>query len=127
MTGRAVTRFGRRNALLLAVAVAGVGLPLLAVSILSMVLAGLDLVSVGTLLAIAIAIGAVELAAQSDWARARSLYLSAYYLGGLVGTAMLGSIFDAYGRRITVIFIAVASSLLPDLPRGCGSTIREPQ
>jgi MFS transporter, YNFM family, putative membrane transport protein len=58
---------------------------------------GLTLVGVGTFLAQAIATGIVAAAAQGERAAASGMYLAAYYLGGLAGTAILGPVFQAWG------------------------------
>ena len=90
LAGLVVTRFGRQPALWMGLAVAGVGLPLLVLPSLPVLLAGISvLVSVGTFLAQAIATGAVGHAAMTDRAAASGMYLFAYYLGGLLGTAAL--------------------------------------
>ena len=77
--------------------VALAGLPLAAASHLPAVLAGLVLIAVGTFLAQALATGYVSRLALGDRASASGLYLASYYIGGLVGSALLGVVFDAVG------------------------------
>ena len=77
--------------------VALAGLPLAAASHLPAVLAGLVLIAVGTFLAQALATGYVSRLALADRASASGLYLASYYIGGLVGSALLGAVFDAVG------------------------------
>ena len=36
------------------------------------------------------------------------MYLASYFLGGLVGTAILGQLFDRFGWTATVVGIGVA-------------------
>ncbi len=76
---------------------AGAGLPLLLLPSLAAVLAGLALVGVGTFFAQATATGFVGRAATSDRGSASGIYLACYFLGGLVGSAVLGQVFDRFG------------------------------
>jgi predicted MFS family arabinose efflux permease len=94
LAGRAVARFGIRPAAWGALGLAGAGLPLLLLPSLPCVLAGLVLVAVGTFFAQAVATGFVGRAAIGDRGAASGIYLACYFLGGLVGTAILGQIFD---------------------------------
>ena len=71
-------------------------------------MAGMVLVGVGTFFAQACATGFVGRAATSDRGSASGLYLACYFFGGLVGSAILGQIFDAYGWTACVIGIGVA-------------------
>ena len=95
--GAAVRRFGTRPTFWSALALAGLGLPLLLLPNLSAVVAGLMLVGVGTFFAQAAATGFVGRAATADRASASGIYLACYFFGGLVGTAVLGQIFDRLG------------------------------
>jgi MFS transporter, YNFM family, putative membrane transport protein len=52
---------------------------------------------VGTFFAQATATGFVSKAATTDRAAASGLYLASYFFGGLVGSAVLGQVFDWYG------------------------------
>ena len=75
------------------------------------VLIGMVLVGVGTFFAQAIGTGFVGRAAKSDRAAASGLYLASYYLGGLVGAALLGQLFDRFGWEACVAGIGVALAL----------------
>lgn len=97
LAGRTALRFGTRPTVWGALGVAGIGLPLMLVPNLEAVLLGMVLVGVGTFFAQAAATGFVGRAATTDRAAASGLYLASYYLGGLVGAAVLGQIFDRYG------------------------------
>ena len=97
LAGRAVARFGTRATLWASLAVAGIGLPLLLASHLTMVVIGLALVGVGTFFAQAVATGFVGRAATTDRGSASGLYLAAYFLGGLAGAAVLGQLYDRFG------------------------------
>jgi len=106
--GAAVRRYGTRPAFWTALALAGLGLPLLLQPNLLSVVIGLMLVGVGTFFAQAAATGFVGRAATADRGSASGIYLGCYFLGGLVGTAILGQIFDRLGWLPCVAGIALA-------------------
>jgi len=60
-------------------------------------LVGLTLVGIGTFFAQATATSFVSVAAAADRGSASGLYLASYFSGGLVGSAVLGLLFDRYG------------------------------
>jgi predicted MFS family arabinose efflux permease len=97
LAGRAVHRWGTRPTLWSSLALAGVGLPLLLLPTLTAVLLGMVLVGVGTFFAQATATGFVSHAATADRGSASGIYLACYFAGGLIGTAILGQIFDRIG------------------------------
>ena len=97
LAGRVVARFGTRPTVWASFALAISGLPLLASSSLPALLAGLALVAIGTFFGQATATGFVGRAATTDRGSASGLYLASYFLGGLVGTAVLGEVFDRLG------------------------------
>src|SRR6266568_9059916 len=94
LAGHAVQRFGTRPTFWGALALAGAGLPLLLLPHLVAVMAGLMLVGVGTFFAQASATGFVGRAATSDRGSASGIYLASYFLGGIVGSVVLGQLFD---------------------------------
>ncbi|MFO1070852.1 MAG: MFS transporter [Geminicoccaceae bacterium] len=108
LAGRAVARFGTRPTFWAAMAVAGLGLPLLLLPSLPAVLAGLALVGVGTFFAQATATGHVSRAATADRGSASGIYLACYFMGGLVGSAVLGQVFDRWDWAACVAGIGVA-------------------
>jgi predicted MFS family arabinose efflux permease len=108
MAGAVVRRVGTRPTFWGSLGLAGAGLPLLLLPSLSAVLVGLVLVGVGTFFAQAAATGFVGSAATSDSASASGIYLASYFLGGLVGSAVLGQIFDQLGWAACVASIGVA-------------------
>jgi len=108
LAGRAVQRFGARPTFWGALAVAGAGLPLLLLPSLVAVICGLALVGVGTFFAQATATGFVGHAATTDRGSASGLYLACYFFGGLVGTAVLGQLFDRLGWAACVAGVGVA-------------------
>ena len=109
LAGRAVARFGTRPAIWGALAVAVIGLPLMLSSHLTEVLAGMVLVGIGTFFAQAAATGFVGRAATENRGVASGTYLACYFFGGLVGSAVLGQLFDRLGW--TVCLAGVGASL----------------
>ncbi len=108
LAGRAVQRFGTRPTFWGALAVAGAGLPLLLLPSLPAVIVGMALVGVGTFFAQATATGFVSRAATIDRGSASGIYLACYFFGGLVGTAVLGQLFDRLGWAACVAGIGAA-------------------
>jgi len=106
--GQAVQRFGTRPTIWAALALAGVGLPLLLLPNLSAVIVGLMLIGIGTFFAQAAATGFVGRAAAGDRGSASGIYLACYFFGGLVGSAVLGQLFDRLGWTVCVASIALA-------------------
>jgi predicted MFS family arabinose efflux permease len=87
---------------------AGLGMPLLLLPNLAAVLLGMVLIGVGTFFAQATATGFVSRAATADRGSASGIYLACYFAGGLVGTAILGQIFDRIGWSACVAGIALS-------------------
>jgi MFS transporter, YNFM family, putative membrane transport protein len=116
--GRAVQRMGARTSLWRGFGVAAAGLPLLIQPNLATVLIGLALVGIGTFFAQATATGFVSRAATGDRGSASGLYLASYFFGGLVGSAVLGQVFDRFGWGACVTGIGVALIIAAWLARG---------
>lgn len=108
LAGAAAGRLGTRNALLASLAVAALGLPMLLSSRLTLVLAGMALVAIGTFFAQALATGLVSRTAMHDRSAASGMYLACYFVGGLIGTAILGQVFDRLGWPATLAGIGLA-------------------
>jgi MFS transporter, YNFM family, putative membrane transport protein len=68
----------------------------------------LVLIGVGTFFAQAAATGFVSQAASADRGSASGIYLASYFAGGLVGTAILGQVFDRIGWPACVAGIALS-------------------
>ena len=111
LAGKAVARFGTRPAIWGALGVAGVGLPLLLSSHLAEVLAGMVLVGAGTFFAQAAATGFVGQAATENRGIASGTYLACYFFGGLVGSAVLGQLFDDFGWTACVAGVGASLAL----------------
>ena len=108
LAGRAVHRLGTRPTLWGSLAIAAAGLPLLLLHQLAVVLLGMVLIGVGTFFAQATATGFVSRAATADRGAASGIYLACYFAGGLVGTAVLGQMFDRIGWPACVAGIALS-------------------
>ncbi len=108
LAGRAAAHFGTQKALWSALAVAGLGLPLMLLPNLPAVISGMVLVAAGTFFAQALATGYVSQAATSNRGAASGLYLASYFTGGLVGAAIVGQLFDHLGWSAAVMEIGAA-------------------
>lgn len=106
--GLALKRLGLRPAFWGGIAIAAAGLPLLLAPSLPLVLAGMVLVAMGTFGAQAIATGFVGRAACRDRAAASGLYLASYFAGGLVGSIVVGRLYESLGWPAAVAGIGVA-------------------
>jgi len=108
LAGKAVTRFGARSSIRMAIGVAVAGLPLMLLPSLPAVLAGMVLVGIGTFFAQACATGFVGQAAHEARGLASGSYLASYFLGGLTGSAVLGRLFDQFGWPACLAGVAAA-------------------
>ena len=111
LAGKAVALFGMRPSLWGGLAIAALGLPLMLSSHLADVLAGMVLVGVGTFFAQACATGFVGQAARTNRGVASGTYLACYFFGGMVGSAVLGQLFDHFGWLACVAGVGVALAL----------------
>jgi len=129
IAGRVAAKFGTQATLRSSLLLALVGLPVLLLPSLPAVLFGLALVGVGTFFAQACATGYVSRTAASDRASASGIYLTSYFFGGLVGSAVLGQIFDQFGWAACVGGIGVSLAvavLLAGLLRTSSATQMAP-
>jgi MFS transporter, YNFM family, putative membrane transport protein len=115
--GLVVQRFGTRPTIWSALLLAGLGLPLLLAPRLSAVILGMMLVGVGTFFAQAAATGFVGRAATVDRGSASGIYLACYFFGGLVGSAVLGQLFDRLGWPACVAGIGLSLIVAAALTR----------
>jgi YNFM family putative membrane transporter len=106
--GAVVRRIGSRGALLLGLAIALAGLPLTLAGSIAPVLLGLCAIAIGTFFAQAVATGYVGRVATAGRGAASGLYLASYFSGGLVGTAVLGRVFDGFGWSACVGGVAAS-------------------
>jgi MFS transporter, YNFM family, putative membrane transport protein len=117
LAGRFVHRFGTRPTLWGSLALAGLGLPLLLLPNLVAVFLGMVLIGVGTFFAQATATGFVSRSATADRGSASGIYLACYFAGGLVGTVILGQVFDRLGWPACVTGIALSLAAAARLAR----------
>jgi predicted MFS family arabinose efflux permease len=108
LAGKVVEMLGMRLSLWGGLAIAALGLPLMLSSHLADVLAGMVLVGVGTFFAQACATGFVGRAAQTNRGIASGTYLACYFFGGLIGSAVLGQLFDHFGWLACVAGVGAA-------------------
>jgi MFS transporter, YNFM family, putative membrane transport protein len=120
MAGNLVRKFGPRTALTLSLTVALASLALILSTHLWLVLCGLALLGMATFSAQAAATGYVSANVSSDRAQANGLYLTSYYLGGLVGALLLGQVNAHFGWSATVLGIGVAIAVAIALSRLLG-------
>jgi MFS family permease len=111
LAGAFVTGFGTRPTLWASLAVAALGLPLLLLPNLVAVLTGMVLVGVGTFFAQATTTGFVGRAATSNRGAASGIYLASYFFGGLVGSAVLGQLFDRLGWYACIAGVAASPAV----------------
>jgi predicted MFS family arabinose efflux permease len=108
LAGSAVALWGPRPTMWGALIIAAGGLPLLLAHTLIPVILGLGLIAVGTFFAQAVATGFVGRAASTNRGAASGIYLACYFLGGLIGTAVLGRVFDKLGWEACIVGIAAS-------------------
>ncbi len=108
LAGWLVARKGARVALWTGLGVALAGLPMLLSSSWPVVLAGMVLAAAGTFFAQAVATGFVSRTATEDRGAASGMYLSSYFTGGLVGTVVIGAVFEQFGWPAAVLGVAAA-------------------
>ncbi|MEM6487003.1 MAG: MFS transporter [Pseudomonadota bacterium] len=108
---KAVSRFGPRTVFQASGAAALAGVALTAVPELALVLTGLAVIGAGTFFMQAAATGFVGRTATGDRAAANGLYLTSYYIGGLVGALALGRAWAAGGWPLVAAIVAAALAL----------------
>jgi predicted MFS family arabinose efflux permease len=108
MAGRAARRFGAPRVVAASLGVSAAALPALLADDVAWIMAGLAVVAAGTFFAQATATGHVSRTSGEARGAAGGMYLSAYYSGGLVGSLVLGWLFDGLGWGATVAAIGAA-------------------
>lgn len=108
LAGKVASRLGTRPTIWGSLVVAGLGLPLMLAPNLGEVLTGMVLVGVGTFFAQAAATGFVGQTVTDNRGIASGTYLACYFCGGLVGTAVLGRLFDNFGWHACVAGVGAA-------------------
>jgi len=108
LAGVATARLGIRPTMLAGLGAAILGIGLTLSPAIEVLIAGLVLVGVGTFLAQATATAFVSRTATHDRASASGIYLACYFSGGLAGSALLGTAYEALGWGGCVAGIALA-------------------
>ncbi|WP_040960449.1 MFS transporter [Sinorhizobium fredii] len=109
--GLLARRIGAGLGIILTLSVAVLGLFALLATSVAAVLVGLALIAVGTFLAQALATSQVGRIAATEKATASGAYLASYYAGGLIGSLVIGQIYDRFGWSAAVLTL-VATLLL---------------
>jgi predicted MFS family arabinose efflux permease len=106
--GFASNRLGAGTVIVLSLLVALLGLAASLIPDLPFVLAAMTLLAAGTFFAQAAATGYVSRCAGAARGSAGGIYLASYYSGGLVGSIVVGQVFDHLGWTAVVIVLGVA-------------------
>lgn len=111
LAGSIAGRIGPGTGIVVTLGIAIAGVLLCLPEHLPVVLVGLTLVGIGTFLAQAMATGHVGRVAGAERAAASGIYLSSYYAGGLVGSFVLGQVYDRLGWSACVWVLAAMLAL----------------
>lgn len=122
--GKMAARIGTRRTIWAALGVAAIGLPLMLSRDLAEVLVGMVLIGVGTFFAQAAVTGFVGQASGENRGVASGTYLACYFCGGLVGTAVLGRLFDSLGWIACVTGVGAALAVAALLTIGLKPCLR---
>jgi YNFM family putative membrane transporter len=106
--GFASNRLGAGTVIILALLVALLGLAASLVPSLPFVLGAMTLLAAGTFFAQAAATGYVSRSAGAARGSAGGAYLASYYSGGLVGSIIIGQVFDHFGWTAVTIVLGIA-------------------
>lgn len=99
---------GAGPGIILTLSVAVLGLFALLATSVAVMLVGLALIAVGTFLAQALATSQVGRIAATEKATASGAYLASYYAGGLIGSLVIGQIYDRFGWSAAVLTLVSA-------------------
>ena len=111
VAGSVAARYGARPVFWAASIATCAGLAMALSASLSVVLLGLAIAGAGTFFAQAAATGYVGRTARANHAAANGLYLTSYYLGGLIGSIVLGQVYTAFGWTVCVAVLLGAMLL----------------
>ena len=112
LTGRAVTRFGRRAFIIGVIAAWTAGLALLLASPVAVIVLGLSLCAGCGMLCQATSTGYVTASAHDGRSSAIGLYVSSFYVGGSVGGYVAGVIWSRAGWPAVVALSAAMLSIM---------------
>lgn len=105
IAGQVVAKLGVRKTYWLSAGISFLGLYALLFGDLAIVLIGLALLAMGLFCAQAAITGYVGRAATHERAAASGLYLSSYYFGGLIGSIVVGRLYEDFGWVFSVWFM----------------------
>ncbi|PDT50400.1 MFS transporter [Sinorhizobium fredii] len=106
--GLIARRIGAGPGIILTLSVAILGLCALLATSLPVVLVGLALIAIGTFLAQALATSQVGRITATEKAAASGAYLASYYAGGLIGSLVIGQVYDRFGWSAAVLTLVAA-------------------
>ncbi|MEY9558133.1 MFS transporter [Sinorhizobium fredii] len=106
--GLIARRIGAGPGIILTLSVAILGLCALLATSLPVVLVGLALIAIGTFLAQALATSQVGRITATEKAAASGAYLASYYAGGLIGSLLIGQVYDRFGWSAAVLTLVAA-------------------
>jgi YNFM family putative membrane transporter len=112
LTGRAVTRFGRRGFMIGVVAVWAAGLALLLAPQVAAIVLGLSLCAGSGMLCQATSTGYVTASAHEGRSSAIGLYVSSFYVGGSVGGYLAGIVWNHAGWPAVVALSAAVLAVM---------------
>src|SRR6202790_4359255 len=112
LTGRAVTRFGRRGFMIGVVAVWAAGLALLLAPQVAAIVLGLSLCAGCGMLCQATSTGYVTASAHEGRSSAIGLYVSSFYVGGSVGGYLAGIVWNHAGWPAVVALSAAVLAVM---------------
>jgi predicted MFS family arabinose efflux permease len=112
LTGRGVSRFGRRALMIGAIGVLAVGLALLLAPPVSLILLGLTLCAGSGMMCQSISTGYVTATATTGRSSAIGLYVSAFYIGGSVGGFLPGLLWESAGWPAVVALSALVLAIM---------------
>ncbi len=107
LAGIVVRTRGSRATLILSLTAALCGLLLIVAQSLWVVLVGMAIIGASTFFAQAAATGYISRTVKTDRAQATGLYLTSYYLGGLIGALVLGQVNAHFGWQATCLCIGM--------------------
>ena len=108
--GRRIDRFGHRAVLAVSMAISATGALMTLTGPLAVVIAGLALVCTGVFVAQASASSHIGVAVQGNLSMAVGLYVTCYYLGGSVGAAIPGWLWNLGGWTGCVALVLVVQA-----------------
>jgi MFS transporter, YNFM family, putative membrane transport protein len=112
LTGRFVSRFGRRSFVLFVIAVWVLGIALTMLGPLWVILVGLSICACCGMLCQSVSTGYVAITAQAGRSSAVGLYVTSFYLGGSFGAAIGGVAWTVAGWPACVAMIAAMLAIM---------------